>query len=95
MTSAIVLIIQVLDIYRWIIIAAAVVTWIPSVPRYHPIVQILNRLTEPVLRPIRMILPPEKTGYIDFTPIVALVALQILIRLLAQALVRAPAPVGL
>lgn len=95
MTSAIVLIIQVLDIYCWIIIAAAVVTWIPSVPRYHPIVQILNRLTEPVLRPIRMVLPPEKTGYIDFTPIVALVAVQLLIGLLNQALARAAAPVGI
>ncbi len=95
MISAIVLIIQVLGIYRWIIIAAAVITWIPSVPRYHPIVQLLHRLTEPVLRPIRMILPPEKTGYMDFTPIVALVALQLLIRLLAQALVRPAAPIGL
>lgn len=79
-----------LTVYRFVIIAAAIVTWIPTVPRYHPAVQFLNRVTDPILRPIRAILPPEKTGYIDFSPIVALIVLEVIQRLLVQAIVAAP-----
>ena len=42
----------------------------------------INRLMEPVLRPIRKILP--QTGAIDFSPLVLIIGLQILLIILAN-----------
>jgi YggT family protein len=78
------LLILFLQVYQWIIIARAVVSWIPSIPRYHPAVRLLDDLTEPVLRPLRRIIPPEKTAYVDFTPLIVFFLIGFLIRLLAS-----------
>ena len=59
----------VLNIYMWIIIIRALISWVNPDP-YNPIVQILTRMTEPVLRPIRRLVPPHKVG-IDFSPFIA------------------------
>jgi len=45
-----------------------VVSWVSPDPR-NPIVQFLYRSTDPILRPFRRILPPRRTGGIDFSPI--------------------------
>ncbi len=63
-----------LDIYSWIIIAAALISWVSPDPR-NPIVMFLRRVTEPVLGPIRRLLPPWKTGGLDLSPLVALIAI--------------------
>ena len=47
---------------------------------YHPIRQTLDRLLEPMLAPIRRILP--QTGMFDFSPIVLVLVVQLLARLL-------------
>ncbi len=60
----------VLEIYMWVIIIRALISWVNPDP-YNPIVQILTRLTEPVLRPIRKLVPPYKVG-IDFSPLIAI-----------------------
>jgi len=60
----------VLDIYKWIIIIRALISWVNPDP-YNPIVQALTRLTEPVLRPIRKLAPPYKTG-VDLSPLIAI-----------------------
>ena len=39
-----------LSLYSWVIIAAALITWVNPDPR-NPVVQFLSRVTEPVLRP--------------------------------------------
>jgi YggT family protein len=59
----------VLEIYMWIIIIRALISWVNPDP-YNPIVQILTKMTEPVLRPIRKLVPPYKVG-IDFSPLIA------------------------
>ncbi len=59
----------VLTIYMWVIIIRALISWVNPDP-YNAIVQILTRLTEPVLRPIRKLVPPYKVG-IDFSPLIA------------------------
>ena len=38
----------------------------------NPIVQLLSRVTEPVLKPLRRLLPPSATGGIDVSPILAI-----------------------
>ena len=69
------LLIRLIDLYSLILVAAVVVSW-TNVPREHPAVRLLNRLTEPVLAPIRKILPPM--GGMDFSPLVVLIGLRVL-----------------
>ena len=57
------------------IIGRALVSWLPIDP-YHPIVRILDQITEPFLAPIRRFVPP--LGMMDITPIVGLILIQIL-----------------
>jgi len=73
---AIVLILeQVLNIYIWVLIAAAVISWVAPNP-YNPVVRLLHRVTEPVLAPIRQILPPWKTFGLDFSPMIIILLIQ-------------------
>jgi len=69
---------RLIDLYSLIVLAAVVVSW-TNVPREHPAVRFLDRLTEPLLGPIRKILPPM--GGVDFSPLVLLIALRLLTRL--------------
>ena len=79
---------QLLEIYKWVIIAAALITWLSLGPR-NPLVMILRQVTEPVLAPARRLLPPWKTGGLDFSPLIVIFAIQLvqwaLPRLLFQA----------
>lgn len=43
---------------------------------FHPVRQFLDRIVEPMLRPIRRLLP--QTGMIDFSPLVLIILLQLL-----------------
>jgi YggT family protein len=63
-----------LGLYTWVIIAAALISWVNPDP-YNPIVQFLRRVTEPVLRPIRNVLGRYQTG-LDFSPLVAILIIQ-------------------
>ena len=69
------LLIRLIDLYSLIVFAAVVVSW-TNVPREHPAVRFLDRLTEPLLGPIRRVLPPM--GGIDFSPLVLLIGLLLL-----------------
>ena len=74
-----------LDIYSWVIIAAALITWVSPDPR-NPIVQFLRRITEPVLEPVRRLLPPWKTGGLDLSPLIVLIVIQFVQRVLLPSL---------
>jgi len=69
---------RIIDLYSLIVLAAVVSNWLP-VPAHHPVVRFLRAVTEPVLEPIRKILP--QSGNLDFSPIVLLLGLQLLRRL--------------
>ncbi|HEV2055636.1 MAG TPA: YggT family protein [Methylomirabilota bacterium] len=79
------LIMFVLDIYTWVIIAAAVISWVTPNP-YNPVVRLLRRLTEPVLAPIRQLLPPWKTFGLDFSPMIVILLIQWVVPMLLRAL---------
>lgn len=66
---------SLVTIYFFIVIAAALITWVNPDP-YNPIVRALRALTEPVLWRIRKLLPFTYKSGIDFSPVVLLVALQ-------------------
>jgi YggT family protein len=51
------------------IIIRALLSWFNMDPR-HPIIQTLNSVTEPILEPIRRIMP--RLGMIDLSPLVAI-----------------------
>ncbi len=65
----------VLRIYVWIIIIRAIISWVNPDP-YNPIVRFLYHITEPVLRPIRRVIPP--IGGIDISPVVVLIIIYFL-----------------
>lgn len=72
----------VLQLYTFIIIARALISWVSPDP-FNPIVQFLNRATEPVLGPIRRLLPPSG---IDVSPIIVLFAIYFLRTFLVSTL---------
>jgi YggT family protein len=77
MISLALLIYKILDIYSWIIIASAILSWLVAFGVVNVrnqfirvVVDFLYRITEPVLRPIRRLLP--NLGGIDISPVIAL-----------------------
>ena len=62
--------------YFWIVIISAVLSWIEPNP-YNPIVRLIYSLTEPVFDFVREHLPVIFSG-IDLSPIVVIIAIQIL-----------------
>ena len=74
-----------LDLYSYVIIAAALITWVSPDPR-NSIVQFLHRVTEPVLRPVRNLLPPWKTGGLDLSPLIVIIAIQFIERVILPSL---------
>ena len=72
----------ILWLYIIILIARALVSWFPlhAGSALVPVVRALDRLTEPVLGPIRRVLPPVRAGgmAIDLSIIVAIIGLEII-----------------
>lgn len=69
--------------YMWIIIARALISWVNPDP-WNPIVQFLDRATEPVLSPIR-----RRLGWrmgVDLSPLIAMVAIWFLQIAVVQSL---------
>lgn len=77
------LLIVLLQLYSYVLLARALVSWIPNLDPYHPAVQVLYRLTEPVLDPIRKLVPPLG-GMIDISIIIAFFAIMVLTQLLGS-----------
>ncbi len=75
------LLLGILDIYTWVIIIRALASWVSPDPR-NPIMQLLLKLTEPVLSPLRSIVPPRALGGLDVSPILAIVLIHLVKRLL-------------
>ena len=65
-----------LQILQLAIIARALVSWIPNLGPDNTFVRILDELTEPIISPLRQIVP--RVGMIDITPLVALILLNVL-----------------
>jgi YggT family protein len=68
-----------IDGYTFVVFVAVILSWFRLSPE-NPVVRVTSALTEPVLAPIRKILPGA--GGFDFSPMVLLLGLQLLSRLL-------------
>ena len=68
-----------LNVYLLILIARALLSWFPIRPgtAFAGILSVLIQLTEPVLTPVRRIIPPA--GMFDLSFLVVLVAIEILL----------------
>ncbi len=72
-----------LTLYMWVIIARALISWVSPDP-WNPIVQFLDRATEPVLAPIR-----RRFGWrmgIDVSPLIAILVILFLQYAVVQSL---------
>ena len=74
----------ILDIYMWIIIARAIISWVNPDP-YNKIVQFLYRATEPVLAPVRRLIP-LRIG-IDISPVIVLLVIYFLNMFLVSSMI--------
>ena len=75
----------VLFLAKIVIIARAVLSWVSPDP-YNPIVRMIHQMSEPILFPIRKRVP--YFGGIDWSPIIAIIAIIFLESFLVQTLNR-------
>ena len=72
--------VYVLHIISWSIVIRALSSWFPNA-RNNPLMQILYSITNPILQPIQKYLP--NFGGMDFSPLIAVLIMQILISVLS------------
>lgn len=65
----------IVTIYFWSVIAVVVVSWIAPGSN-HPAIQLVAQITEPVMRPVRNIMP--SMGGLDLSPIIVFLILNVL-----------------
>jgi YggT family protein len=78
-------------LYEFLILIRVLLSWINVDPNRravdHPLIRLLRQVTDPVLQPLRRVIPPIG-GTIDVSPIVAFLILEVLRRLLVGLLLR-------
>jgi YggT family protein len=75
------LILLLTQLYSFVLLARVLMSWVQIDP-HSPLARTLYDLTEPVLAPVRNLLPP--TAGLDFSPIIAIIGIQVLGATLAQ-----------
>ena len=70
-----------LQVYSWLILARVILSWVNPQPRNEILLMVI-RVTEPVLAPLRALIPLRG---IDLSPILAWLLIQLLMRLIVQA----------
>ena len=73
----------VLQMAYWFILIRALISWVNPDP-FNPIVEFLHRVTEPILEPIRHLLPPLR---VDISPIIAFLGIMFLKSFLVESLI--------
>lgn len=83
----------IINIYIWLLIASAVLSWLIAFnvvntrnPIVHSVGDFLYRVTEPLLRPIRNMLP--NLGGIDVSPVILIIGLLFLRQLIFWLYIR-------
>ncbi len=79
MTILISVVFLMLQILWFAIFARAIISWFPIDPQ-GPIVKALDAVTEPVLGPLRRVVP--RIGMVDITPMVAIILIFVLMQVL-------------
>ena len=88
--SAVIKVVSLLfQIYEFLILIRVLLSWVNVNPYRpvidHPLVQVLHQITDPVLGPLRRVIPPIG-GTVDISPIVAIIILEITRTILVSVL---------
>ena len=76
--------VDILGTVLWIaLLARVILTWVTLSPT-NPLVVIVYQVTEPILGPIRRVLP--RMGMLDLSPMVALILISVIKNLLMRVL---------
>ncbi len=77
------------QVYEFLLFIRVLLSWVNIDPRRpaidHPVVHLLTRITDPVLVPLRRLIPPIG-GTVDISPVIALIILEVVRRLLTGVL---------
>lgn len=79
---------QLLNLFFYAILIMVIMSWV-NPQAYHPLNIVLQRVTEPLLQPVRRYLP--SLGGFDLTPMVVMIGLKLLTILITMPLVQAAA----
>jgi YggT family protein len=63
----------ILLIYFWVLIIRVIISWVAA-DSYHPLIRMVYQITEPVLAPVRRIIPP--IGGLDFSVLIVIIFVQ-------------------
>lgn len=74
MTTIVIIIDWVLRALMLVVLVEVILSYF--LPPYHPVRQFLDRIVQPMLKPIRRSLP--QTGMVDFSPLVLILLFQLL-----------------
>lgn len=83
---------QLINIFFYAVIALTILSWISPLA-HGPLVEILVRISEPLIRPLRAILP--SISGLDFSPLILIIGLKLLSILLVQPLAQIGASLAL
>lgn len=72
-----------INVWFFAVLILAILSWIAPAG-YNPVAEVLQRITDPILRPVRSVIP--LVGGIDLSPLVVLIGLQVLKMLLIRPL---------
>lgn len=91
MSTAITIVNFLFRLYSFLILIRVILSWVnvnPYRPAIdHPVIRVIQQITDPVLEPLRRIIPPVG-GTLDISPVVALIILEIVRVVLLSLLAR-------
>ena len=67
----------VLEVLTLIVVIRVIISWIPGLNPYHPLVRLVRAIADPILAPFRGLLPTFG-GMLDISPLLALIVLEVL-----------------
>lgn len=70
----------VLTVFQLILLARVLLSWFPNIDRSNPLIRLVFDITEPILRPIRDLMP--RGMMLDFSPLIVFLVISVLMRLL-------------
>lgn len=84
MSDVLMVLLQLINLYKLLLVARILLTWLPNINWYNQPFKFLSDITDPVMEPFRRLIPP--LGGIDFSPILLFIVLDLVSRVLASSL---------
>ncbi len=79
------LVARAVQLLSLLVVVRVLLSWVPSVDYGHPLIMLIVRITDPVLQPVRRLLPP--VGGLDLSPVIAILLLNLVGQFLHRFLV--------